>query len=86
MQVAGRPRARFSSDGDQELRAHNVRVSPDRQSEPEASPHEAGENPLMRTVRATPEQLPTQGTALTHLRAWVPHAWPGQVGDVSLLM
>ena len=59
VQVANRARGRFSSDGDQELRAHNVRVSPDRQSEPEVSPHEAGENALMRTVRALAEQLLT---------------------------
>ena len=59
MQVAGRARGRFSSDGDQELRAHNVRVSPDRQSEPDVGPHEACENSLMRTVRALAEQLLT---------------------------
>ena len=86
IQVAGRAQGDISSDGDQGLRAHNVRVSPDRCSEPEAGTHEAGENPLMRTVRALPGQLIRQGTALAHLPAWVPSAWQCSFQEVSLLV
>ena len=47
MQMASSTRGR-SSDGEQELRAHNVRVSPDRRSD--VSAHENGDAALDRTV------------------------------------
>jgi len=47
MQMASSARGR-SDDGEQELRAHNVRVSPDRRSDVGA--HENGDAALDRTV------------------------------------